>query len=76
MNWSRTVPCLLLILMNAALPSVAQQVIILNQASGEPIENVALFNEDRTISTLTDRFGKADIQEFKEADSIYLHGMN
>ena len=72
MIWNRTVPGLFLIWMSTAFTAVAQQVIILDQASGEPIENVALFNQDRTRSTLSDQFGKADIKEFRDSDSVYL----
>ena len=72
MNWNRTFPGLLLIWMSTSFTAVAQQVIILDQASGAPVENVALFNQDMTISTLTDNFGKADIQDFRDSDSIYL----
>lgn len=72
MNRSRLallVGCLILLI---SKHSVAQQVTVIDEDTGDPVENVALFNQDRTISTLTDAFGKADIQEFRNSDSIFL----
>ena len=42
----------------------AQEIEIVNQETGSPIENVALYNQSRTISTLSDKNGKADISVF------------
>jgi hemoglobin/transferrin/lactoferrin receptor protein len=72
MNLDKTVAAIIVIWIFACFSAVAQQVIIVDQSSGDPIENVALFNQDRTISTLSDKFGKADIHEFANSDSIYL----
>jgi len=67
-----TISTLFLITVAMATEAYSQQITIVDQDTGEPVENVALFNQDRTISTLTDRFGKADIGEFGSSDSIYL----
>ncbi len=49
-----------------------QKIIVLNSSTGSPIENVAIFNHDKSRSTLTDTEGKAYISIFKDADSIYF----
>ena len=50
----------------------AQHVIVFDESIEEPVERVALFNQDKSVSILTDNFGKADIQAFAENDSIYF----
>ncbi len=50
----------------------AQYVIVFDESNGEPVERVALFNQDKSVSILTDDFGKADIQSFANNDSIYF----
>ncbi len=50
----------------------AQHVIVLDESSGEPIDHVALYNQDKSVSALSDIYGKADIQAFKNGDSIYF----
>jgi hemoglobin/transferrin/lactoferrin receptor protein len=52
--------------------SVGQQITILEKGSGLPIENVALFNKDKSVSAISDAFGKADLGSFAEDDSIFL----
>jgi len=42
----------------------SQEIKIINQESGTPVENVALYNPSRTISTLSDKNGKADLSFF------------
>ena len=58
--------------MNFAHAVQAQQVTILDTGSSEPVESVALFNQSKTISTISDLYGKADIHIFRESDSIYF----
>jgi hemoglobin/transferrin/lactoferrin receptor protein len=52
--------------------AVSQHVIAIDASSGEPVERVALFNQNKSVSTITDHFGKANIQSFAEHDSIYF----
>lgn len=52
--------------------SVGQQIIILDQGTGQPVENVALFNKDKSVSAISDAFGKADLGSFAQDDSIFL----
>jgi hemoglobin/transferrin/lactoferrin receptor protein len=52
--------------------SVGQHIIILDKGSGLPIENVALFNQDRSVSAISDAYGKADLDRFAKNDSIFL----
>jgi len=50
----------------------AQNIIVFDESSGEPVERVALYNQDKSVSILTDNYGKADIQSFANSDSIYF----
>ncbi len=50
----------------------AQHVSVFDESSGELVERVALYNQDKSVSTLTDDLGKADIQVFANNDSIYF----
>ncbi|MCK4751659.1 MAG: TonB-dependent receptor plug domain-containing protein, partial [Bacteroidales bacterium] len=50
----------------------AQQVVVVDENTGEAVDHVALYNQDMSVSTLTDEFGKADVSGFGNADSIYF----
>ena len=52
--------------------SVGQQITVLDHGTGQPIENVALFNKDKSVSAISDAFGKADFGSFEEDDSIFF----
>ena len=52
--------------------SDAQHVTVLDESNGEPIDHVALFNQFKSVSSLSDIYGKADIQAFADSDSIYF----
>ena len=49
-----------------------QEITVQNSYTGAPIENVALFNQDKSKSTITNTEGKASISLFDYSDSIYL----
>ncbi len=49
-----------------------QNVIVRDKSTGEPIDHVALYNQDKSASTLTDDLGHASIEMFGEKDSIYF----
>lgn len=49
-----------------------QQITVINYSTGDPVENVAIYNNNRTKSTLTNQKGKADITMFNEDDSLYF----
>ncbi len=51
---------------------ISQIITILNESTKEPLENVALFNASRNYSILSDVFGKTNITNFKENDSIFF----
>jgi len=55
-----------------SITGLSQEIKIINQKTGSPVENVALFNKSKTISTLSNDDGKADIDCFSENDSIYF----
>ena len=52
------------------IASQAQQITVLDIDTREPIMNVALYNQDKTISTITDFDGNADISAFAKAEKI------
>ncbi len=54
------------------LPSVAQEIVIRDLISYNPLELVTLHSENPPVSITTDAKGIADITDFKGADSIYV----
>jgi hemoglobin/transferrin/lactoferrin receptor protein len=62
------------IILAALFPAIlqAQEVIVINGSTGTPVENVAIYNQDRTKSILTDEQGIANISEFNEHDTLYF----
>ncbi|MCF8378519.1 MAG: TonB-dependent receptor [Bacteroidales bacterium] len=50
----------------------AQNISVLNGSSHEPVSNVALYNSERNIATLSDANGIANISIFRENDSIFF----
>ena len=50
---------------------MAQSILVLDAASGEPIEGAALFNQEKTKSSLTDENGSASLLAFFENERIY-----
>ena len=50
----------------------SQQVLVIDMSTGDPVGNVAIFNRDKSASTITDEFGKAGIQDFASGDSIFF----
>lgn len=61
----------LILILNVEL-MFAQTIIVTNQSTNEPIENVAIFNKQRNVSTLSDKNGIAKIDNFSESDSIFF----
>lgn len=52
------------------ISSEAQGIMVIDQDTGQPLFNVAIFNEEKSISTLTDFDGKADISNFSLDERI------
>lgn len=50
----------------------AQEITVIDENSKQPIFNVAVFNQDRSKSTLTDFDGRADIGAFTAGEVIYF----
>src|SRR5690606_1080220 len=50
----------------------AQEVEVLDEVTKQPIFNVAIYNKDRTKSTLTDFDGKADLSNFSEHEIVFF----
>jgi len=53
-----------------SIASQAQQITVLDIDTREPIISVAIYNEDKSISTITDFDGRADISAFAKAEKI------
>jgi hemoglobin/transferrin/lactoferrin receptor protein len=63
---------ILILVLLISQSSAGQQITVLDGTSGLPIENVALFNQDRSVSAISDAFGKVDLGQFAENDSIFF----
>tara|TARA_B100001769_G_scaffold118514_1_gene92413 strand:- start:6199 stop:8688 length:2490 start_codon:yes stop_codon:yes gene_type:complete len=48
----------------------AQEIWVEDNNSGEPLEGVAVFNQDKSRSTITDKYGKASLEIFSPNDSL------
>ncbi|MEX2336508.1 MAG: TonB-dependent receptor plug domain-containing protein, partial [Fulvivirga sp.] len=55
--------------------SNAQEIQVLEQTSNEPIPGVAIFNSDKSRSTITDLDGKAYISRFEDSEMITFKHM-
>ena len=64
--------CIFLLCVSFIYYSAGQEIVILNSSTGVPIENVAVYNQDKSISTLANQEGKADISAFNKTDSLYF----
>ena len=51
---------------------MSQNIFVYDQQSGNPISNVVIFNDDKTITGLTNTIGVADISEFSENEEIHF----
>ncbi len=63
---------LLLLLIFITPHLTGQQITVINYSTGDPVENVAIYNNNKTKSTLTNQEGNADITMFNEDDSLYF----
>ncbi len=53
--------------------STAQQITVLDNNTGQPIEGVVLYNKDKSVRTITSFKGKADITEFADTEVIIFN---
>jgi len=68
----RSVLSILILSLLVHQTSVGQQITVLDQGTEQPVENVAVFNKDKSVSAISDAFGKADLGSFTQDDSIFL----
>lgn len=59
-----------ILLLFITITSQAQQITVLDIDTREPVASVTLYNEDKSVSTITDFDGKADISAFAKAEKI------
>ena len=62
----------LLILLFSLLVSNAQEVTVLDAENGQPVMNVAIYNQDKSTTTITDFSGKASLKAFTRNELIYF----
>ncbi len=55
-----------------SITSFGQRIKVLDEESGFPISEVAIYNKNLTISTITDVNGTADISDFKNTDILLI----
>ena len=53
--------------------SSAQEITVLDNSSGQPVENVSIYNKDRSVSMKSDVSGKADISDFSDTEVIIFN---
>ncbi len=63
---------LLIVFFACSLPLSAQEVTVINSSTGQPIENVAIYNKERKTSILSNAHGKVDLSHFHKDDSLYF----
>lgn len=61
---------LILILYFTIFPGIAQEVLVMEKGSQMPLSYVAIYNKDRTKSTVTAWEGKADLSKFSETEIL------
>ncbi len=67
----RSILSILILYLLVYQTSVGQQITVLDQGTGQPVENAALYNKDKSVSAISDVFGKADLGSFAQDDSIF-----
>ena len=51
----------------------AQEITVLDNNSGEPVSEVAIYNKDKSVSAITNSSGQADISEFTDTEVIIFN---
>ena len=54
----------------------AQEITVLDNITAEPLANVAIYNQDKSISAVTNVSGKANISQFTDTEVIIFKSMN
>src|SRR5690606_833497 len=62
----------ILIVFLLALSAHAQKVIVKDEVTNQPVFNVAIYNREKTQSTLTDFDGMADLSVFEEKGTLFF----
>lgn len=63
---------LILILGVMSWKTYAQEIQVINGTTGDPVENVALYNQDQSRSIITDAEGFAHLNNFHQGDTVYF----
>ncbi len=59
-----------LVILMLPLHLLSQVITVYDQQTGKPVSDVLLYNKAKTITTVTNKLGKADISIFKKAQSV------
>ncbi|CAL68128.1 TonB-dependent receptor [Christiangramia forsetii] len=54
----------------------AQEITVLDESTGEPVSEVAIYNKDKSISAVTNGVGKANISDFTDTEVIIFKSMS
>ena len=52
--------------------AMGQEVVVIDEVSGLPLEGVALYNETKTTSTLSNEEGIANLSLFTDGETVYV----
>lgn len=63
---------LILLTLFFALPNNAQEITVYSTSNNKPLPNVAIYNKDKSKSTITDFDGVADVSNFLETEILYF----
>ncbi len=66
---------LLVIFLISLSPLFSQTLTVIDAKTGKPIESVAVFNKNKSTSTISDEFGKVDISIFKNREVLIFSHM-
>ena len=70
MKFLRTLNSFIILLLS--FWTTAQEIVIIDGSSQEPLEGVALYNESKSIATLTDSKGVANLSLFETGEVIFV----
>ncbi|QRM88541.1 TonB-dependent receptor [Lacinutrix sp. WUR7] len=68
--------CILIFCLFASLFTQAQQITVINKETGETLPSVAIYNQSKTKSTITNLDGKASLDAFKASDILYFQHLS
>ena len=68
--------CILIFCLFTSIYTQAQQIKVINKATGETIPSVAIYNESKSKSTTTNLDGQANLNAFKDNERLYFQHLS